>query len=490
MTLPRPLAHWAGVSHLRIVGPDTRTNQMHSLLRFLIGCALICCLTLPAAAQGFLVPPDGGALSGGDPWGTFNRPDSASFDRRTPRPAASTERSEPPPTRPSVSNATINVFFDRNGDGRYQPGEPAIAGVRVAFPAIESNEMQETVTDAQGRSFIGAIARAAVDDIEVRAATLPDPSLDPGTPVWVPDPAGPTDRIDIPVNRAGAIAGRVLLADAAGSSWTRSGVPVRLFEAGRVARQVDVAMTETDGRFRFPRVPPGRYRAWIDVNDVPGQWVATPAVDAAVTADGEGEDSLVIALYPRSVLLRERDRQTAGRALMAPDDAPFAVPADRAAQPLSAAQPGLSRRNPDLMPSPPAPATEATHPEPVAGMTGYRLLAPIEPDVEPLDRMENGMAMRDHMEMGDRSPGAPVIIELGRYDTALARALDWLALKLDHSDTLGGLQLLDHDSPDMPAGGYPLWLGPLQNSAAARAICTRLRADNLTCSVRPSPGTA
>lgn len=150
--------------------------------------------------------------------------------------------------------ALARVYFDENGDGVRQPGEPVQRDVQLAA----GRSAVERLTDRNGAVLIDALQPFEPVLIGIDAASLPDPLVQPATPgiVVIPRPGVPV-AIDLPLSRAGEIEGTLVRP----GGQTIEGVQLELIDIEN--RTIATTLTDFDGFFLFEKVPYGRYRIAI-----------------------------------------------------------------------------------------------------------------------------------------------------------------------------------------------------------------------------------
>ena len=160
-------------------------------------------------------------------------------------------------TGPSLQRAGVAgvMFLDRNADGRRDPGEPVVPGVRVQVGTGSAR------SDADGRYRVWDLVPFVPMPLVIDSTTVP-------SPLWIPTvrhasiEAGPNrfESVDIPLVTGGVLEGRV--------AWPRQGAtslpPVPLIITD--AHGAVVARTETfsDGEFVIVGVRPGTLTVRID----------------------------------------------------------------------------------------------------------------------------------------------------------------------------------------------------------------------------------
>jgi hypothetical protein len=159
---------------------------------------------------------------------------------------------------PSLERAGISgrVFLDSNGDGRWQRGEPAVAGVRVRAG------FNTTLSDSSGRYRIWDLPAFEPVLVAVDTTTL-------ASPLWVPAygsvsvETGPNRfrGVDIPIVPGGVIEGRVVR-QAVDSTVAIPGASLLLRRHG--SSQTARLVTFSDGGFYLIGVKPGEYELSVE----------------------------------------------------------------------------------------------------------------------------------------------------------------------------------------------------------------------------------
>jgi hypothetical protein len=161
-------------------------------------------------------------------------------------------------TGPSLERAGISgrVFLDGNGDGRWQPGEQPVAGVRVRAG------FNTTLSDSSGRYRIWDLPAFEPVLVAVDTATL-------ASPLWVPAygsvsvETGPNRfrGVDIPIVPGGVIEGRVVR-QTVDSTVAIAGARLLLRRHG--SSQTARLVTFSDGGFYLIGVKPGEYELSVE----------------------------------------------------------------------------------------------------------------------------------------------------------------------------------------------------------------------------------
>ncbi|MES3034992.1 MAG: hypothetical protein V4813_13420 [Gemmatimonadota bacterium] len=192
-------------------------------------------------------------------------------------------------TGPSLQRAGVAgvVFLDRNGDGRRNPGEPVVPGVRVQVGTGSAR------SDADGRYRVWDLVPFVPLPLVVDSSTVP-------SPLWIPTvrhasiEAGPNrfDSVDIPLVAGGVLEGRV--------EWPLRGStslpPVPLIVTD--ARGAVVARTQSfsDGEFVIIGVRPGSLTVRIDPAWLAAQALASGPQVVRLESSDDGATARVPAL--------------------------------------------------------------------------------------------------------------------------------------------------------------------------------------------------
>lgn len=188
------------------------------------------------------------------------------------------------PSSAAISGrAAIRTFLDANGDGHWQPGEKAVAGVQVYTPAGAAT------TDAHGQVVAEDLGDTLPAQIRVDASQSSELYLAemPGAIRLVPR-RGRTTPLEIPLRAAGEVEAKLLFATADGAQ------PLTAVMIELVAEQDGrsfPARTDNLGTAMFGGIPPGRYHARL----LPAQ-----AAQLHLTLDAPG----VIEVPPEGGFLR------------------------------------------------------------------------------------------------------------------------------------------------------------------------------------------
>ena len=192
---------------------------------------------------------------------------------------------------PSLERAGVagRVFLDQNGNGRLDPGEPAVPGVRVRVGT------QSAVADASGVFRVWDVVPFETIFVSVDSLSLASPLTVPayGSVSLVPGPNRFT-LLDVAIVQAGVVEGRVV-ADGHGVP----GVPLILQERRTGARRE--ITTFSDGGFYVMGVKAGDYDLTVDPRalDVLGMEAVPVRLTLTPTATGVGATGVEVPLRPK-----------------------------------------------------------------------------------------------------------------------------------------------------------------------------------------------
>jgi len=192
---------------------------------------------------------------------------------------------------PSLERAGVagRVFLDQNGNGRLDPGEPPLPGVRVRVGT------QSAAADAGGVFRVWDVVPFETILVSVDSLSLASPLTVPayGSVSVVPGPNRFT-LLDVAIVQAGVVEGRVV-ADGHGVP----GVPLILQERRTGARRE--ITTFSDGGFYVMGVKPGDYDLTVDPRalEVLGMEAVPVRVTLTPTATGVGAAGVEVPLRPK-----------------------------------------------------------------------------------------------------------------------------------------------------------------------------------------------
>lgn len=162
--------------------------------------------------------------------------------------------------RPGVAsggNAAIRAYADRDGDGRFGPGDDPLSGVRIRSGG------RPVETSPSGSALVTGLGDGARARIEIDLAGLDDPFLKAEGSVYsfVPRP-GRVAALPVRFSPTGEVTLRLLFDDGGPKPRGLSALGVRLLAPdGSVAAE---GRTEYDGALFLEGLKPGRYSVALD----------------------------------------------------------------------------------------------------------------------------------------------------------------------------------------------------------------------------------
>lgn len=158
-----------------------------------------------------------------------------------------------PGTGGSVS---FHAFYDNNGNGRWDPGEPGVPDV-----VIEGGE-RRVATDASGRALVTGLGASPAMRINVNLERVDAGQLkSPPHIIQLSPRPGQVTEIEYPLQPTSEVLVRIFLRRPDGSKVGISGVRVRLVaKDGRAAE----SKTEFDGSATFEELTAGSYQLELD----------------------------------------------------------------------------------------------------------------------------------------------------------------------------------------------------------------------------------
>jgi hypothetical protein len=181
---------------------------------------------------------------------------------------------------PGLARAGVSgrVFLDVNGNGRFDPGEEPIPGVRVVVGSGYAE------SDARGEYRVWDVLPYEPTQVVVDSSSL-------ASPLWVPAFAAVTvepspnryRRVDIPILPGGVIEGRVVWAAGSGSTAGLS-----LVMTHRKSGERRVIRTFGDGSFYVMGVRPGEWELVVDPKCLELLHASAELIRLAVKPDPDG----------------------------------------------------------------------------------------------------------------------------------------------------------------------------------------------------------
>jgi hypothetical protein len=192
---------------------------------------------------------------------------------------------------PSLERAGIvgRVFIDENRDGRWEPGEPLIAGARVLVGSMSAT------TDSNGLFRVWNLVPFDTVTVALDTLSLESPLLVPAFATAQLEPGPNRYRtIDIPVDRATVLEGRVVEAGPQGDE----GVPgVELILVDRRTRAQRHFSTFSDGGFYVLGVIPDDYDLMVDPRTLAALGATAAPTRVSVGARGAPSVRVVVVRH-------------------------------------------------------------------------------------------------------------------------------------------------------------------------------------------------
>lgn len=191
-------------------------------------------------------------------------------------------------------SVAFHAFIDKNGNGRFDPGERGVANIVV------DGGQGKAVTDANGRVFVTGLGASPVARLSVSLDRLDNQSMKtPPRVIQLSPRPGQVANVDFPMQPTGEVMVRILLRRPDSSLIGLAGVHARLVgENGRVAE----ANTEFDGSASFEDLVAGAYRLELDPDQAKRLRMHLVA-PLTVTIKGDGgftpDASAEVAFEPR-----------------------------------------------------------------------------------------------------------------------------------------------------------------------------------------------
>jgi hypothetical protein len=191
---------------------------------------------------------------------------------------------------PSLQRAGVmgTVFLDVNGNGKREPSEPPLAGVRVQVG------YQNSTTDSLGRYRVWDISAFEPVAVMIDSSSLASPLWVPTSNLIVVEPQPNRFRpVDLAVTPAGVVDGKVTRETPTG----RVGVPgitVVLVDLHRGTRRS--VTTFSDGTFYSMGVKPGDYEIRIDERSAARTGMTAEPVKMTMRVDPDGDTQSGIEL--------------------------------------------------------------------------------------------------------------------------------------------------------------------------------------------------
>lgn len=202
-------------------------------------------------------------------------------------------KQEHPAYSSNAARALVRVFIDRNGNHRYDDGEPTVPGVTLYNRSRASSH----ATDAQGFATVDNLPSYSTVKIGMEVATLPDILLQPYTPdIAIIAHPGASGMADFPLQLFGEVNGTLYQHEGEVVRPVSNMVVDVVDARGQV---VDYAVTDRDGFFAVAPLPLGDYRLQLRADEAAraGYKLVEP-VPVTLTADANIRDDVQVAVTP------------------------------------------------------------------------------------------------------------------------------------------------------------------------------------------------
>lgn len=201
-------------------------------------------------------------------------------------------------TRPGPGtggSVAFHAFIDKNGNGRWDPGEPGVANV-----VVEGGGLAKGTTGPDGRALITGIGAGPTARLNVNLDRLESISMKtPPLAIQISPRPGQITEVEFPMQQTSEVLVRLLLRRPDGSRVGLSAVHARL--VGPNGHIVE-ASSEFDGSTSFENLTPGTWRLELDPDQAKRlrMHLTTPLT---VTIKGDGgftpDASAEVAFDPR-----------------------------------------------------------------------------------------------------------------------------------------------------------------------------------------------
>lgn len=289
-----------------------------------------------------------------------------------------------------TGSASVRVFFDRDGDGKFSAGDEPIEGARFRLGLTQT---PVATTDGEGRATIPRLPAYRQVEIYLDRSSLPDTYALPKPEfISVLPRVGGTIDLEFPVTQAGAIEGTVTRLTAAGTEEA-PGIEIELVSAKEVvARQT----TAYDGFYIFEDVVPGSYQMRVAAASVPDGAGAPAPKQVVIGAEGTVLSGIDFELTSADLML-PGEVKPAPRPVPTPVVAPpVVVEPPRVQAPVTPAP-----STPAPVQAAPTPPAEAPVPDPAAP----KPTAPPRPD----GPAEHGTADPQFLPADEGAPSGPAV---------------------------------------------------------------------------------
>ena len=187
-----------------------------------------------------------------------------------------------PPGPASGGSAVVQAFLDRDGDGKFGPGDEPIP--KVLFQGGDN----QAVSDSRGQAVITGLGTAPTGSIQPDIKNIQETYVStPASRIEFAPRPGRVIKIPFPIAPVGEVYARLMLQRPGEAPVGLSAVQVRLMRAGH---DPIVGISEYDGSVVFSDIPLGTYRLELDPSQAKrlGMKFAVPVM-LTVTADKDAE---------------------------------------------------------------------------------------------------------------------------------------------------------------------------------------------------------
>ena len=196
----------------------------------------------------------------------------------------------------SQGAVSAHAFIDSNGNGRQDPGEKDLEGVRFLVNGVP----QPATTNKQGVAFLTHLSGGLDANLSVATGSLEDPLMRPSTPgLRVTPRPGHVTALEFPLIVLGELNGTVYQQQEPRNQELPGFTLELATPAGQVVRTVRTAY---DGFYTLPGLPAGSYRLQVSAAEARRFGVQVPPPrEVRIAPDGTVIDGLDLILLPAPV---------------------------------------------------------------------------------------------------------------------------------------------------------------------------------------------
>lgn len=197
-----------------------------------------------------------------------------------------------PDASAALGAASVRVFLDRDGDGKFGAGDRPLKGATFLVNGLGN----PLATDATGVALLTGLAVDQPTDLSVNTGSLGDPLWTPVKPgVRFQSRPGNTLPVEFAVVALGEVSGTVTLSDGRGRR-PLGGVPIELADAQGKAVVQD--RTAYDGFYVLSKVPPGVYQLRLAPAETERLGLQPLAREVTVSPEGGFADTKDLVVTP------------------------------------------------------------------------------------------------------------------------------------------------------------------------------------------------